>query len=96
MAAGGPIIDPRVDAFVIIPMAAFKFGARPLVVPATSRVHIEMVKPKPCLCVIDGQQERPLEGDEAVEMFLSSEKAKFISFERDFYKKMTEKLVCSL
>lgn len=94
MAVGAPIIDPRVDAFVIAPMAPFKFGARPIVVPATSRVSIKMVKPKPCLCVIDGQQENPMDGDEGISFGLSEQRSRFIRFERAFYKKTREKLVC--
>jgi NAD+ kinase len=95
MAVGGPIIDPRVDAFVISPMAPFKFAARPLVVPASSKVRLALARPKPCLCVIDGQHERPMEGDEAVEFAISENKSRFVRFERDFYKRMREKLVCS-
>jgi NAD+ kinase len=95
MAVGSAIIDPRVDAFVIAPMAPFKFTARPLVVPAGSKVRVELAKPKPCLCVIDGQQERPMEGDETVALCLAEERARFIRFERDFYKRTREKLVCA-
>lgn len=94
MAVGSAIIDPRVDAFVIAPMAPFKFTTRPLVVPASSKVRVELAKPKPCLCVIDGQQERPMEGDETVALSLAEERARFIRFERDFYKRTREKLVC--
>ena len=96
MAVGSPIIDPRVDAFVIAPMAPFKFAARPMVVPASSKVRIELAKPKPCMCVIDGQQEVEMEGAEGTEFSLSENKARFIRFERDFYKRMREKLVCML
>jgi len=95
MAVGGPIIDPRVDALVISPMAPFKFATRPLVIPAASRVRVELARPKPCLCVVDGQQERPMDGDEMTEFFISEERSRFVRFERDFYKRMREKLVCA-
>jgi NAD+ kinase len=94
MAVGSPIIDPRVDAFVIAPMAPFKFAARPLVVPASSKIRLELSRPKPCLLVIDGQQEHTMEGDEMVEFSMSEKKGRFISFERNFYKRMKEKLLC--
>lgn len=94
MAVGSPIVDPHVDAFVIAPMAPFKFGARPMVVPASSKISISLVKPKPCLCVIDGQQEMPMEGGEGISFNLSEEHARFIRFEKAFYKKTREKLVC--
>jgi len=29
MSAGGPIVDPRVDGTVIVPLAPFKLSARP-------------------------------------------------------------------
>ncbi|MBI0582892.1 MAG: NAD(+)/NADH kinase [Methanomassiliicoccus sp.] len=95
MSVGGPIIDPRVDAFVIAPMAPFKFANRPLVVPASSKVKLEIARPKPCLCVIDGQHERPIEGDETVECWLAERKSRFVRLERNFYGRMREKLVCS-
>ena len=75
-------------------MAPFKFAARPIVVPAESKVRIELARPKPCMLVVDGQQERGMEGDEMVEFSRSEVKAKFIRFERDFYKRLREKLVC--
>ncbi|NLI73977.1 MAG: hypothetical protein GX369_04305 [Euryarchaeota archaeon] len=94
MAVGAPIVDPRVDAFIIAPMAPFKFGARPMVIPSSSRVSIRMVRPKPCLCVIDGQQEISMEGDEGISFSLAEQHARFIRFERAFYRKTREKLVC--
>lgn len=95
MAVGGPIIDPRVDAFVIAPMAPFKFAARPLVVPASSKVRVALARPKPCMCVIDGQYETAMDGEEIAEFCLAEKKSRFVRFERDFYKRMREKLVCS-
>ena len=95
MSVGGPIIDPRVDAFLIAPMAPFKFGTRPLVVPASSRVKLELARPKPCLCVIDGQQELPMEGDEMAEFSLAERKSRFVRMERSFYPRLREKLVCA-
>lgn len=95
MSVGGPVIDPRMDSFVIAPMAPFRFATRPLVVPSTSRIRLELSRPKPCLCVIDGQHEHPLEGFEMTEFCLAERKSRFIRFERDFYDRLRAKLVCS-
>ncbi|MGL6298046.1 MAG: bifunctional NADP phosphatase/NAD kinase, partial [Methanobacteriaceae archaeon] len=38
MSAGGPIIDPKVEAFVIIPICPFKLGTRAVVVPDSSEI----------------------------------------------------------
>jgi len=55
MSAGGPIIDPRVDGTVIVPLAPFKLSSRPWVVPALSEIKVELTVPKKeAVLVIDG------------------------------------------
>lgn len=93
MSLGAPIIDSHVKAFVIVPMAAYKFTSRPFVVPSTSKVTVECVLDKGCLLVIDGQCEHPLAGGTKVDITISKEKVRFISFNQDFYSRVREKLV---
>lgn len=92
MSVGAPILDPRVKALVIAPMAPFKFAGRPTVVPAKSDIRIEILRPKPCLIVIDGQEEVQMEGNEELHFTSSEKKARFVSLGKTFYKKMREKL----
>ncbi|MEM2979479.1 MAG: NAD(+)/NADH kinase [Methanomassiliicoccales archaeon] len=96
MSVGASILDPRVNAFVIAPMAPFKFAAKPLVVPASSHIKIRLTRPKPCVCVVDGQESYEMSGEEVVELAASEKKAKFIGFGRSFYSKMREKLMGSI
>jgi NAD+ kinase len=93
MSVGAPMIDPRVDALVIAPMAPFKFAARPTVVPSTSVITLRLVRPKPCVIVVDGQEEIPMSGDEVVTFSVSENKARFVRFSRSFYKRSREKLM---
>ena len=44
MSAGGPIVDPRVDGIIIVPLAPYKLSARPWVVPGSSKVNLELLK----------------------------------------------------
>lgn len=44
LSAGGPIIAPTVDALAITPIAAHSLAFRPIVVPADSRVEVEIVR----------------------------------------------------
>ncbi|MBM4237790.1 MAG: sugar kinase, partial [Euryarchaeota archaeon] len=96
MSVGAPIIDPRVDALVIAPMAPFKFVAKPIVVPADSVIRLRLSRPKPCVLVTDGQEAHEMNGDEVVEFTMSENKARFVSFGRSFYSRMREKLLGSL
>jgi NAD+ kinase len=59
MSAGGPIVVPTVDAFVITPISPHTLAVRPLVVPATAAVAIRVLDPVPApeelLVSLDGQ-----------------------------------------
>jgi NAD+ kinase len=92
MSIGGPILDPRMHGLVIAPMAPFKFAGRPTVVPASSHIRLEVLRPKPCVVVVDGQEETAMDGSENVYFTVSQTKAKFVSLGRTFYTKMREKL----
>jgi NAD+ kinase len=95
MSVGSSIIDPRVDALVIAPIAPFRLAARPLVVSARSKIAVSILEPKECTMVIDGQCEFKIRGDENLVFTASEKKAKFISFKDDFYRNLEEKLIAS-
>jgi len=44
MAAGGPIVHPKVDAMIINPICPMSLASRPIVIPNTSKVIIKPVK----------------------------------------------------
>jgi NAD+ kinase len=93
VSVGAPILDPRVDGLIIAPMAPFKFAGRPTVVPASSDIRLELVRPKPCVAVIDGQEEVQMDGGESVHFTRSEKRARFVSFGRSFYAKTREDLM---
>ncbi|HID47698.1 MAG TPA: bifunctional NADP phosphatase/NAD kinase [Methanococcaceae archaeon] len=59
LSAGGPILEPSMDAFVIVPICPFKLFSRPLVVDGNSEILIKIAK-KSALVVIDGNVEETL------------------------------------
>ncbi len=92
MSAGGPIVDPHVNAIIVTAIAPFKPASRPHVFPTTSEVHVKLVKPKECILVMDGQHESTLKGSEDVVLTGSERRAKFVRFRDDFYRRVEEKL----
>ena len=96
MSVGSPIVDPRVNALVMVPMAAFKFAARPLVIPTSSKITVELTMDKGCLLVIDGQEEHNIPGSSKLEFTMSSNYGRFIRFDDDFYSRIHEKLESGL
>lgn len=64
LAAGGPILDPEVQSFVITPVAPHSLTHRPLVIPDTKLVNLKMASLQAHL-VVDGQKVMDLKaGDE--------------------------------
>src|ERR1700685_1133975 len=67
LAAGGPIIHPDLDAFVITPICPHMLTNRPLVVPDTARVELESTPgAEPLRLTLDGQMEFTLERGDLV------------------------------
>jgi NAD+ kinase len=57
LAAGGPLLDPALEAFVLTPMCPHSLADRPLVLPATSRIALRLeAVDETAICVADGQQ----------------------------------------
>jgi NAD+ kinase len=56
LAAGGPIVDPAVDAFVITPICPHMLTNRPLVIPDTASVELDFAPAaEPVYLTLDGQ-----------------------------------------
>ncbi len=94
MSAGGPILDPRVDAFIIVPICPFKLGSRPTVVSGSSVIQVKLLREgKKAKAVIDGQYEEEINYMDEVIFSKSKENAYFVKLTKDFYKKVREKLI---
>src|SRR3989304_369684 len=87
MSAGGPIVDPRVDGTVIVPLAHFKLSSRPWVVPAESEIRLELTVPKKeGVVVIDGQFTRKIKEDDKIFITKADKPARFVKTRKDgFY-----------
>jgi NAD+ kinase len=96
LSVGAPILDPRMEAFVIAPIAPLWLSSRPTVVPATSHIQTTLEVPKDCMVVADGREEIKFEGGERLEISKSKSPAKFVRFNPDFYRNMREKLIEAL
>ncbi len=65
LSAGGPILDPRMSAFVIAPICPHSMTYRPLVVPGSVRVEVELRDTgEEVYLTLDGQIGFPMEVDD--------------------------------
>ncbi|MEM3442744.1 MAG: NAD(+)/NADH kinase [Candidatus Bathyarchaeia archaeon] len=93
LSAGGPVLDPGVDAFVLTPVCALSIF-RSIVFPADSTLTIEVVRPKKVLVVIDGHH-RQVISSKAPKLTVtrSSNETRFIRFKEDFYHRLRSRLL---
>ena len=93
LTAGGPVLDPRMDAFVltpICPLAVF----HPMVFPASSTLTIEVSKPQKTFVVVDGQHRVALETENPCLTISKSEhRTTFIRFRKNFYRRLESRML---
>ncbi|WP_323736490.1 NAD(+) kinase [Methanosphaera sp. ISO3-F5] len=93
MSAGGPIVDPRVDAAVIIPICPFKLNTRPKIVPADSNITVKFNDTdKKGLAVLDGINDKEYGYLEEIRLRKSDNFAYFVRFRKNFYESVNKKL----
>ncbi|MGB4653601.1 NAD(+)/NADH kinase [Methanothrix sp.] len=94
MSAGGPIVDPRVDAIVLVPMAPFKLSSRPWVMPGDSVIEVRLKLPeKEALVVVDGQSSTSVSSQDRIVISKAKTPARFVKVaEGGFYAKVKSKL----
>jgi NAD+ kinase len=95
MSAGGPILHPDMDAFVLNPICPFTLSNRPVVVPGTETLEVEVEgrQRTNVILVVDGQESCALEPGDRVVVSRSAKYAWIIlSDKRNFYEVLRAKL----
>ncbi|WP_048056249.1 bifunctional NADP phosphatase/NAD kinase [Methanocaldococcus fervens] len=87
LSAGGPIVEPSVDCFIISPICPFKLSSRPLVVSASNKIKLKLKLEKPALLVIDGSVEYEVGKDDEL-IFEKSESYAYFVKGQSFYDKL--------
>jgi len=87
MAAGGPILDPEMEAQIISPICSFTLSNRPLVLPSRHTLHITVEKEQRSgvLLTVDGQDSFKLEGGDKIIIRHSHHYARLITTGRPAY-----------
>ena len=95
MAAGGPILDPEMEAQIISPICSFTLSNRPLVLPSRNTLHItvEREQRSDVLLTVDGQDTFALEGGDTITIGHFPHYTRLITAGRSaYYSALQEKL----
>jgi NAD+ kinase len=95
LSAGGPVIDPNVQAFVFTPIAPLTVF-HPIVFSANSTIHVELQRPKKAIIVIDGHYQTETTPQlSRITITRSKYESTFIRFTGDFYHRLKGRLLFS-
>ena len=95
MGAGGPILHPEMEAFILTPICPFTLSNRPLVVPAEESIEIEIEPSRrdDAVLWVDGGEPLPLIPGDRLRYRRFAEKALIVrSHKRNFYEILRSKL----
>ena len=92
MSAGGPVLHPSIEAFVVVPIAPFRYTARVFVLPA-GEIEIESVDKKRNLLVLDGQYYKEMKAGDTIKIAKSENYAEFIRFESSFFNRIQRRII---
>jgi NAD+ kinase len=94
LAAGGSILSPNVNGFIFVPVCPPRFELKSVVIPDTSILEMELVKPgAPGLAVIDGQTRWDVEPSESVWVKKAKGVTRFIRMYDNYWDRVNTRLV---
>ena len=94
-AAGGPLLEPEMDAVLLNPICPFSLSNRPLVIHSDKKIqiYVEPDQRAEVILTVDGQTVFPLQPNDEVAFEKAPEKALIISSnKRNFYEILRTKL----
>jgi len=92
MSAGGPIVDPRIQGFLLVPLAPYLLSSRPHLISSNRRLEIRLESSKPANLVMDGQKTIELGNAASLVVQRATHPALFVDVHRNFFEKVTNKL----
>lgn len=94
LAAGGPILDPELEDFLLVPVASHLSMAGALVLPGRTQVRMEALSGCEATLTVDGQINRSLEDGDRVLVERSAHRTYFIRLSppAHFYRTLVHRL----
>jgi NAD+ kinase len=93
LGAGGPILKPDVDAFVITPVSPHGLTHRPVVVRDTVEIEIQVkTGQEEAFLSLDGQVGMPVRDGDIVRCVKAEHSAKLLRFQKTFFEVLASKL----
>ena len=80
------------EAHIIVPIAAYRIGARPLVIPSSYEITAKLTGNPEAVMVLDGQEEILITIDDDIKFKKSSKPVEVVRFKDNFFERVRNKL----
>jgi NAD+ kinase len=95
LSAGGPVLDPDLDAFVFTPICPLTVF-HPIVFSVGNTITLELLKPKRAAVVLDGHHKTKIEPkNPQIRVSKSEHESSFVRFGDGFYRRLKNRLLFS-
>lgn len=86
LAAGGPVVNPRVPSIILTPICPFTLTNRPLIIPDSQKIEIRLEgSPEDMILTLDGQEGFEMDPKDRIYIEKSPYDLQMISFEEQSY-----------
>jgi NAD+ kinase len=93
LSAGGPILYPTLESFLMTPICPHTLTSRPIVLPDAFTLDISVKKGDDVYLTLDGQEGLPLKVNDKVKIKKADYKTRFLHLhDRDYFKVLRTKL----
>jgi len=93
LSAGGPVLYPTLETFLITPICPHTLTSRPIVLPDTFVLEVHIKNGEDVYLTLDGQVGVPLKTNDRVKIKKAGYKTKFLTLhDRDYFKVLRTKL----
>jgi NAD+ kinase len=93
LSAGGPVVYPLSDTFIVTPICAHSLTQRSLVLPANFELEISTPDVQGAVVILDGQDMYEIKQHQSIKIKIASNKANLIrTKDRDYFKVLGQKL----
>jgi NAD+ kinase len=94
LAAGGPILYPTLEAFIIAPICPHALTNRPVVIPDRDEVEVCLKRGTDVMLTVDGQVGMPLQPHDCLKVYRAQSTLKLVlPFGSTFFRLLREKLL---
>ena len=92
MSLGAPILYPTMESHIIVPIAAYRLGARPLIIPSKYAIHAKLRGNPEAVMVLDGQDEIMVTIEDSIILKQSANPVELVRFKDNFFERVRTKL----